>query len=64
MTMWGASALKSLVPTEIPRLNDAGLNPVVMGFMVAAALVTALLFSLAPALQVSRLNLIDALKEE
>ena len=63
MTMSGASALKSLVPTEIPRLNDAGLNPIVMGFMVAAALVTALLFSLAPALQVSRLNLIDALKK-
>jgi putative ABC transport system permease protein len=63
LTMWGASALRSFVPTEIPRLNDASVNPVVVGFMVVVALVTALLFSLAPALQVSRLNLTDALKE-
>jgi putative ABC transport system permease protein len=63
LTMWGVSALRSFVPTEIPRLNDAGLNPVVVGFMVAVAFVTAVLFSLAPALQVSRLNLTDALKE-
>jgi putative ABC transport system permease protein len=63
LTMWGASALRSFVPMEIPRLNDAGLNPVVLGFMVVVALVTAVLFSLAPALQVSKLNLTDALKE-
>jgi putative ABC transport system permease protein len=63
LAMWGTSVLKSFVPTEVPRLNDAGLNPAVIGFLVAVALVTAILFSLAPALQVSRLNLTDALKE-
>lgn len=63
LAMWGASALKSYVPAEIPRLNDAGLNLVVMGYMAAAALVTAVLFGLAPALQFSRLNLAGALKE-
>jgi putative ABC transport system permease protein len=63
LMIWGARALKSLVPLEIPRLNDAGMNPVVLGFMAAVAIVTALLFSFAPALQVSKLNLTDALKE-
>ena len=51
------------MPAEIPRLNDAGLNPVVIGFMAAVALATALLFAFAPALQVSKLHLTDALKE-
>ena len=63
LTMWATSALKTLVPTEVPRLNDAGLNPAVIGFMIALALVTAILFSLAPAWQVSTLHLTDALKE-
>ena len=62
LAMWGLRTLKTFVPTEIPRLNDAGLNPMVIGFMVAMAFATAVLFSLVPALQVSRLNLTDALK--
>ncbi|MPY88902.1 MAG: FtsX-like permease family protein [Luteitalea sp.] len=63
VTIWGVATLKSFVPAEIPRLNDAGLSLAVTGFMVAVALVTAALFSLAPALQLSNLNLTDALKE-
>jgi putative ABC transport system permease protein len=63
LAMWGTTVLKALVPTEIPRLNEAAINPVVIGFMIAAALATAALFSAAPALQVSRLNLVDALKQ-
>jgi putative ABC transport system permease protein len=51
------------VPTEIPRLNDAGLNPMVVAFMAAVAFGTAVLFGVVPSLQVSRLNLTDALKE-
>jgi putative ABC transport system permease protein len=63
IAMWGARVLKVFVPAEIPRLNDAGLNPMVIGFMAAIAFATAVLFALAPALQVSKLHLTDALKE-
>ena len=60
---WSVGTLQSFVPADIPRLNDAGLNVPVIGFMVAIALITALFFSLAPALQITRLNPNDALKE-
>ena len=63
LTMWGTRALTSLVPAEVPRLNDAGVNPAVLAFMAAVALATAVLFSLAPAWQMSQLNLSDTLKE-
>jgi putative ABC transport system permease protein len=63
ITLWGIRLLKALVPSEVPRLNDAGLNLTVVGFMAAAAVVTALLFSVAPAWQVSTLNLTRALHE-
>ena len=63
LAMWGARVLKTFVPAEIPRLNDAGLNPMVIGFMAAVALATAVLFAFAPALQVSKLHLTDALKQ-
>jgi putative ABC transport system permease protein len=39
------------------------LNPMVVGFMAIVAFATALLFAFAPALQVSKLHLTDALKE-
>jgi putative ABC transport system permease protein len=63
LAMWGARVLRTFVPAEIPRLNDAGLNPMVVGFMAIVAFATALLFAFAPALQVSKLHLTDALKE-
>jgi putative ABC transport system permease protein len=63
ITLWGLHAVKSFVPTDVPRLNDAGLNLTVIGFMVGVAIVTAILFSLAPAWQVSTLNLANTLNE-
>lgn len=63
VAMWGVTALRSVVPTEIPRLNDAALDLSVVGFMVAVAVITGLAFSLAPAFQLLKLNLTDTLKE-
>ena len=60
---WSVGTLQSFVPADIPRLNNAGLNVSVIAFMVAIALLTGLFFSLAPALQITRLNPNDALKE-
>jgi putative ABC transport system permease protein len=63
VAMWGITTLRSVVPTEIPRLNDAALELPVIGFMIAVALMTGLAFSLAPALQLMKVNLTDTLKE-
>jgi predicted permease len=60
---WGASLIASQLPGSIPRLAEANVDLRVLMFTLAVSLVTGLLFGLAPALQASRLNLTDALKE-
>jgi putative ABC transport system permease protein len=47
-------ALIRFVPEQIPRLSEARIDGVVLGFTVLACVATALLFGLAPALQASR----------
>jgi putative ABC transport system permease protein len=50
-------------PANIPRVADVSLDLRVLGFTAAVALVTSLLFSLAPALRALRLDLNDSLKD-
>ncbi len=49
--------------TQVPFLENTSINPVVLGFTAAAALVTAILFGLAPAVAVSKTDVIEALKQ-
>ncbi len=63
LAWWGIDLLLSFSPGDIPRLAEIGLNRVVLGFVVAIALLTTLLFGLVPALQFSRPNLNLTLKE-
>jgi putative ABC transport system permease protein len=63
ITLWGVDTLKFFVPAEVPRLNDAGLSIPVIGFMVAVALATAVLFSVLPAAQLSSVSLTEAMRE-
>ena len=60
---WGTSFIASQLPAGIPRLNEAGVDVPVLAFTLGVSLVTGLLFGLAPALQASRLNLTESLKE-
>jgi putative ABC transport system permease protein len=60
---WGTSFIASQLPAGIPRLNEASVDVPVLAFTLGVSLVTGLLFGLAPALQASRLNLTEALKE-
>jgi predicted permease len=60
---WSTSFLASQLPAGIPRLNEAGVDVPVLVFTLVVSVVTGLLFGLAPALQASRLNLTEALKE-
>lgn len=52
-----------LAPTDIPRLSEAGLDARVLGFTLLIALLTGILFGLAPAIQSSRPDVNKWLKE-
>ncbi len=56
-------ALVRIAPPEIPRLNDAAIDPTALLFTLATGLVTALLFGLAPAIRGSRAAPAEVLKE-
>ena len=63
LATWGVELLAAFVPENVPRFGEAGLDPTVLGFTIGATALTGLLFGLAPALQASRLDLNESLKE-
>jgi putative ABC transport system permease protein len=60
---WGVDALVSAAPDSIPRLREVAVDARVAAFTAVVSLATGMLFGLAPAVKVSRLELNDALKE-
>ena len=54
--------LLRLNPGDIPRLEDAGLDYRVLGFLVAATVVTSLLFGVLPSMMATRIDLVQFLK--
>ncbi len=63
LAYWGVQLLVALAPDNIPRLREITIDPRVLGFTFAVSLLTGLIFGLVPALQSSRPDLNDALKE-
>jgi putative ABC transport system permease protein len=63
LAIWGVKALVALSSNYLPRADEIGINPIVLGFTLAIALLTGILFGLAPALQSTRSDLTDALKD-
>jgi putative ABC transport system permease protein len=63
----GVVGLLALAPPDLPRIQElasvSALDPAVTAFTMLIAIVTGLLFGLFPALQVSRPDLVSALKE-
>jgi putative ABC transport system permease protein len=55
--------LIAISPADVPRLDQVGLDARVLGFTVGVAGLVGLFFGLAPALQVSKTDLNDVLKE-
>src|SRR5439155_17892586 len=61
--MWGGDLISAFVPDDIPRFKEAGLDGVVFGFTTVVSVLTGIIFRLAPALQASKIDLNEALKE-
>lgn len=61
-SMWAIEGLL-LMNGRLPRVLEIGMDMTVVGFIAGVVLLTTLLFGLSPALQVSRVNISDALKE-
>lgn len=59
----GVKLFAALGPRDIPRIDDIGLDIRVVAFTVLIAAVTGIAFGLAPALQISKPDLHDTLKE-
>ncbi|MGB7921784.1 MAG: ABC transporter permease [Pyrinomonadaceae bacterium] len=63
LALWGVDLLLAVSPEDIPRLAEAGIDSHVLLFSLAISLLTGVVFGLAPALQASKLELTEALKE-
>lgn len=59
----GLRAFLAWTPIDIPRADEVAVNPAVLGFATLVAVVTALIFGLAPALSLSRTQINDSMRE-
>ncbi len=60
---WGTSLLITLGAWRMPRAHEVGLDWQSFGFLLAACLVTAVLFGLAPAIAAARADILGVTKE-
>ncbi len=60
---WAISALVKLYPQNLPRLSEVNIDYRVLLFSLGVAVLSAILFGLFPALQVTKVNLEEQLRE-
>jgi len=60
---FGLGALLALVPSDLPRVGNVGLNGTVLVFALGISMATGLVFGLLPSLQISSHHLIASLRE-
>jgi putative ABC transport system permease protein len=67
LAVWGVEAIKAAMPDEtpawIPGFNQLGVNSSVLVFTLIVSVATGILFGLAPAIQASKPDLNETLKE-
>jgi len=63
LAWWGIRAIGRLSPRWMPRMAEVGVNPVVLLYALLVSIGTAVLFGLVPAIQASRPDLHDSLKD-
>ena len=63
LALWSIDLLQSLKPENLPRLESIHIDARVLVFTLGVSVLTGLVFGLVPALNSSRLNVNEALKE-
>ena len=63
LALWGVALMTKLLPQDFPRLAEINMDWRVLGFTLGASVLTGILFGLAPALQISRSDVQESLKE-
>ncbi len=59
----GVKVIIAISPDSIPRSREVGLDPLVLAFTIAVSILTGVIFGVAPALQASKPDLNETLKE-
>jgi predicted permease len=59
----GVRALSTLAPQDLPRLDEIGVDRTALAFTVLISIASSVIFGLAPALQVSRVHLVEGLRQ-
>jgi putative ABC transport system permease protein len=60
---WGVSALIALAPANLPRINEVSVDATALLFALAISLLASVIFGIAPAWHVSRVDLADGLRQ-
>jgi putative ABC transport system permease protein len=63
LALWGVRLLAAQKPFNIPRMDEANIDVSVLGFAMLVSILTGVIFGLAPALQSSKPDLNESLKE-
>jgi predicted permease len=63
LALWGVYLLVAFGPVNLPRAKEVAIDSRVFGFTLAVSLLTGIIFGLVPALQASRPDLNETLKE-
>ncbi len=63
LALWGVALITKLLPQDFPRAGEINLDWRVLGFTLVASVLTGILFGLAPALQISKTDVQESLKE-
>jgi putative ABC transport system permease protein len=63
VSIWAVALFVKLSPSDIPRLNEVGVDLRMLGFILAVSVITGVCFGLLPAFQATRPDLNRALKD-
>jgi putative ABC transport system permease protein len=63
LAVWGSDVLVRLSPENLPRVAEIHIDGWALAFTASLSLLTGILFGLAPALQSTHSNIVEALKE-
>jgi predicted permease len=63
LAWWGVYLLVAFAPSDLPRVKEITVDPRVLGFTTAIAILTGIIFGIVPALKASLLDVNEALKE-